>query len=311
MRRIIIKRKNMDSKQILFKKIISICVNLVALSFIASGLYCAKNPVYFFKSVTVQPMDTISHLLELKNEKYLDIEPLIKSISYKGGYLSTILPEEKYKKTMIEGYGECSNFSFGLAYLLSLNSYNYLVVHFLETDVFFNGGHVAIETSYQLNGENHIGIIDVVEGGVPASSAKLLGVRDLIQNTPEDMSIVSLNPEKNETSGFYTKDFLDNAVFGVMVSKEVEAYFDFLTNSYIPLGNEMIEKYFYLILSVLIDKYPTIYVEKDDYERVFKDHYSTKNVSHFVLWGLRISIIIAPFVFVNFILFGLKKLKRK
>jgi len=295
-------------------KNISLIISFFLLLFLLSvfGFYfilnpLILNPLYFLKSVTIQPADDILRLIDIESAKTLDIAPLLRQIPYKGGFVHAMLPKNRYQKTIVDGGGDCSDLSYGLAYYLTKHGHEYIIIHFIKTDEFLENGHVALQTSYRIEGKNYMGIVDVLEGGLPATKNGFVSLRDFFTDSPGNISIFALNSSKDNSSDRYTTDFLGKTVIGIMLSKEVKKYFKFLSSIYIPLGNKRVEEGVYLAISILAGQYPTIYVSKNDYHTLFKKRGLIKLLSGIMLWMTRISLFIVPPLLV---IYGYLKVKK-
>jgi len=268
-------------------------VTLFAMSLLAGlllgGYFVVRSPVAFQKSISIQPIDVDEPTLETKGGSSVDIRALVESIPYKKPQMVyEVEPQQKYRKTIVEGYGNCSNLSFGLGYYLSQMDHQYQIVHLLPPSRFLDGeGHTVVHTSYELDGKVHLGIVDVLEGGLPKSGGTLIGLRDLRQGNLDNVSILTLNSRHDSLSPFYG-ELLDTSVIGVTTSEEVEEYFDFLESVYRPIGNARIEKYIYDGISLFLGKYPNTYVGINDYDTLFKDNKDTRFLSICFLWFSRL-----------------------
>jgi len=262
---------------------------------IISGYFVIRSPLAFQKSVVIKASD-IDELLYVGNNG-IDIEKLIGAIPYKnGGMIYEIEPELKFNKTIIKGYGNCSNLSYGLAFYLGKLNHKYNIIAFLHRNDFLDGvGHVVVQTTYKLEGENHSGIIDLLEGGLPKNGEKFLDLKDLIRGDMDNVLIMPFNDDKDDLSPYYG-EFLNNSIIGVITYKEVEEYFDFLKSIYLPLGNKKLEKYIYDGIAILTGKYPYIYVNNTDYNILFKDKKHLKYLYSTFLYMLRFFIIFSLFL---------------
>ncbi len=234
----------------------------------------------------------------------LEVSSFIGSIPYQPhpSFIYEVLPSKKYRRTIIQGDGVCSQLVFGAAYHLLQQGISFEVIGFLPPSTFLKGGgHVALRVGYQLNGHKQIGIVDLAEGGIPQSNGKLLDVKDIEHGAAPNFSILSLNFRKNNSSTYYGK-YLDNTYIGRTPDNEVKQYFEFIEAVYIPLGNEKIEKYLYDGLSIILDRYYHIYVSPG----FFKGHEFERCAFISILWLIRITIILFPII----ILFEIVHAKR-
>ena len=276
------------------KKILAVVIIPLTLLVLGVGIVILLGPLAFLKSLSIRPTTDIAGLINLDETNRVDIEGILSRIPYhENTYVQTLLPKDKYKKTILDGYGDCSNLSYGLAYYLNDQDIDYQLVHFLYRDGFLTGkGHVALQTSYTLNDKEFTGIVDVLEGGLPVIKGNFVNLHDLFANRVGNGSILSLSPVKDNRSKYYTHDFLDESVIGVMTGREIEDYYNFLEVIYVPLGSEQLEKYVYDGISVLAGKYPAVYVAESDYRSLFENHGAVKFISVSVLWIFRICVLL-------------------
>ncbi len=281
-------------------------VDLLALSL--SGLFVIQNPVAFQKSVVVQPVDfdTLETSYDRNN---FDVRAILEAVPYQStAMVYEVEPEAKYIKTIEQGYGNCSNMTFGLAYYLSRQQQQYMIVHLMPIDGFLQGeGHTVVNTSYMLDGKRYSGIVDVLGGGLPRNNGAFVELADLRAGNMQNVSLLTLNPRKGEGSPFYG-EFLDTSVVGVIFSEDVESYFDFIGSIYIPLGSRKLEKYIYDGIAILFGKYPAVYVDTQDYGILFKDKWAVKYPSETFLMSARIMIALG---FSIAFMVGVKRMKAR
>jgi hypothetical protein len=282
------------------RRVLLFVVIIFSLSVVGYGFYFLNNVLHFSKSVTVESTTDFENLIKLDHSNALDVEPLIRSIPYKVGFSYVVDPAQKYELSILNGQGDCSNFSFGLSYLLSKRKIDYSIVHFIRVDgELLSSGHVALQTVYEYRGQRYSGVIDLLEGGLPSKRENFLKIQDLISEDKKDFTITSLNTSHDERSTYYEDDFLSNSVVGVMTSEEVESYFSFLDKYYMDLGNVKIEKYVYDLAAVIFGKYPTIYVTEKAYDEIFGEHQLLVFYAKLILWTIRmIPILFAVFLLV-------------
>ena len=287
-------------------------IALVAYSAVVA-LYTFKDPQYFLKAVTIVDASSISATDTISDAdtgpaditEPLDITEVISNIPYKGGIIYTVDPEEKYIKTLQQGHGNCSNLSYGLAYLYSRQGQDYNLIHYFNTDTgFLKNGHVTVESSYTIDDNAKYGIIDVLEGGVVLDGKKPVSHEDLKHGIADSLKIYSMSSERDDKSYYYTPEFINHAVIGIMKSDEVRDYFNFLSAVYIRLGNAKLEKYFYDAVAIYFGFYPNIYMDTGDIDKLFAEHELLRPLSLLQLFAIR---LIPVFV----VLYILSKIFRK
>ena len=231
---------------------------------------------------------------QIQANNALDVSFFIKSIPYQGSpkFVYSVLPSTKYRKTIIEGHGDCSNLSFGAAYYLLERKIDFDIIHFLPPESFLKAcGHVALRVPYNLNNTKRIGVVDLAEGGIPHNNGIFLDIGDL-GNDATCISILTLTELKDSSSRYYVGEYLDRLFIGWTPANEVQRYYDFIEAAYISFGNEKVEKYFFDGLALLLGYYYRIYVhpaffQANGFQRLF---------FIFALWFVRVTIILLPIV---------------
>lgn len=255
----------------------------------------AIRPFAFQKTNAVVPAVSFADIQGAPGKDALDVETLVGAIPYQPGTtVNTVLPEEKYRRTIIEGEGSCSQQSFGLAYELDRRGIDFQIIPILRVDNFLSGdGHTVLRTRYQYGGAERVGVVDLIEGGLPRSADRLLDVDDLQRGAVSEFSLLSLSDQKDSTSGVYG-GFLDETVVTYISSDEAADYFRFLETVYVPLGNERIEKFVYDGLAIVLGAYPAI--RAPQYDRLFRDHAGERALYIAVLWIFRSALVIVPLI---------------
>lgn len=279
------------------------CLYFILLFVILAAI--VLNPLAFQKSNSITE-GILAEDIPISG-KALDVKTLISSIPYRPnpGMVYTVYPAAKYKRTILEGESNCSNLVFGAAYYLFRLGIDYQIIHLLPRRDFLKGqGHTVLRTRYSLNGRVHIGIVDILEGGMPRSSDKFLDARQLESGSVTNPSILSLNSRKDDKSHYYGL-FLDDVTIAYMPANQVNRYFRFIEKIYIPLGNRKIEKYIYDGLAVITGFYPNSYVTS--VQQLYADRQLTRFLFILCLWVLRAAILVTPML----ILYELRLFKRR
>jgi hypothetical protein len=268
------------------------------------GIGCiAINPIGFQKSISL----TTSSNSKFDNFSMssIDLASTMAVIPYKDGSLIyDVLPLQKYKKTVLDGYGNCSNLIFGFAYLLRKNSVNYNIVHIMSNNEYLTGiGHTIIDTKYSFNGiRNNIGLIDVSENAIPTKlDGTGLSLEDIRTNQSPNVKLIKVGENRISSHLFYyEQSYLSRSTIGVMRGDEVNSYMNFIEAIYFPLGSRILEKYAYDGLAIFFGYYPKIYVE--NYKGLNNIYYYS-TISKIYLYLLRIYVLFfVCWLFFTFIL---------
>ncbi len=253
-----------------------------------------KNPL-LFKNVNSFVEKEFNYEMKKRfDESYLN--NLIGNIPYKpddnNSMVYDIHPKDKYKQTIINGYGNCSNYVFGVSYKFIKDKKDFGVIHFFPKERWkIGGGHTVMFGSL----DDELVIIDMLEGGI---------VSNLNQNDLFDASVSvkfkTLNIDKDDYNPYFPEIFVYDK--GIMTSDEIKKYFDFLETVYVPLGNKKVEKYIYDGLAVFFGDYPKIIVS-DINQIVTKSEYMRFQI---YLWWFRF-IAIFSIMYGLFIIFKRSK----
>ena len=211
-------------------------------------------------------MDIIQHPIVFRNansfiEKKVNLEN-IRSISDK--YINELLasipyqssknvyevnPQKKYNQTIINGYGNCSNLSFGASYKLLNDSISFYLIHYYPPED-WRLGHGHTTMILKIDGEDKI--VDYLEGGIISN----LNKENIFSTHQPDLRFQSLNNRKDSINPYFPEIF--NYQIGVIEDKEIKDYFNFLNIVYFSFGNKKIEKYFFDALALFTGFYPKI-----------------------------------------------------
>ncbi|MDZ7697242.1 MAG: hypothetical protein U5R49_10075 [Deltaproteobacteria bacterium] len=262
--------------------------------FICSVITIFVWPHRFQKWNSIKPRTDFHGISrQLVPDKALDVRHFIESIPYQmnAQFIYAVLPETKYRKTIIEGHGDCSNLSFGAAYYLLTQNMDFEIIHFLPPNSFLKGGgHVALRVPYILNdGIKRIGVVDLAEGGIPQCDGTSIDISELGKCSSR-ISILRLPHDKSSFSQYYGKEYLNRVFIGRTPSTDVVRYFRFIEAVHIEVGSEKLEKLIFDGLAVLLGFYYPIYVAPD----FFRGHKVEHAFFVAILWLIRITLVLLP-----------------
>jgi hypothetical protein len=238
-------------------------VLLLTLAFLAAA---ARSPVAFQKVNAIK----VGTCAVPESGKYLAADQVIGAIPYLEvpGDVFSISPEEKHRRTILEGDGNCSNLVFGLAYDLLQKGIDFEIVHLLPEGFLAGEGHTVLRLPMVLNGKRFVGLLDVLNAGVPVTTSGPIDLYEL--RGSEELSVLALNSRRMPQNVYYDPQFLRDTIDGCISRSEIEAYFAFLDRLYVPLGSEMIEKYAFDGLALVFGAYPRIAVTKQAFDTLFE-----------------------------------------
>lgn len=236
-----------------------------------TGVFCAYCGLLVFalalaaaRPVAFQKLNSMVRVTEVEplsaDGEFLDFQTVLEKIPYgDASQVWSISPRERYRETILEGGGNCSNLAFGLAYLLDQRGVDFQIIHLMPRDNFLDGaGHTILRTRLRYRGMEQPAIVDVLAGGLPMTAGRPIDV-DQLGGPVRDFALASFNDRKPERSPYYGR-FLEDSSVGVISGREVAAYYRFLETVYVPLGNQRLEKYVYDGLALLAGRYPEIHV---------------------------------------------------
>lgn len=261
----------------------------------ATGVFlAAKYPVAFQKVNSIEVVQEGLACTPPTTQRNFDVEEVIGGIPYAQDPTDvfSILPRVKYEKTIEEGNGNCSNLVFGMSYALLLSGVDFRIVHLMPDDFLLGAGHTVIRVPMERKGKSFVGILDILNAGIPVSTDVPVDLPAL-RKTPK-ISIASLNPLRMPQQVYYQPAFLNSTVNGCIDSQQVQIYFSFLDRYYVPIGSERLEKYLYDGLAVFAGAYPSIRVSPQSFETLFGQrmwvYYGFKSA----LWLFRILALLMP-----------------
>jgi len=273
------------------------------------------GPTAFQKSITIIPEDRTYNLDPDQGKNSLRVDEFIGTIPYQENprMIWDVVPQEKYKKAILEGGGNCSNLVFGASYYLLSHDIKFFIIHLFSKDHFLSGvGHTVLGVDYTRQGARMLGLVDILEGGLPLNRLnKALSVDDFIGESldfdggkrQEKNQLISLSILKDDTVNYLTNEYMDSVVVGVIPSQDVNVYFTFIDSLYFPLGNKRIEKMFFDWAAAVAGVLPRASVSRRNFVILFDDdNYHTYLVSHVALWLFRLGVFLCFLCFVSFLI---------
>lgn len=254
----------------------------------------ASRPYAFQKLNTVVPVEGFEPLHA--SPQPVDIAGIIESAPFVPGTAVTADPARKYRLTIEQGTGNCSERAFGLAWKLRQSGVDLQIVHLLPHAGFVRGeGHTVIRIPYAMDGSERVGVVDLLEGGLPTDHGEPLDIDELSHGAIDDASIRSLTPLQDDESSYYG-EFLDRVSIGFIPAREIDPYFEFIERVYVPLGNDRLEKYVYDGLALLVGVLPETHVP--EYQILVEDHTTELWLHRSALWIMRSLIFVIPAILV-------------
>jgi hypothetical protein len=249
------------------------------------------NPLAFQRANIARPAAEAA-IPDLAVSPPFDADKIIGAIPYRGGEVWSVQPSAKYEATILGGSGNCATKTFGLAYHLGETGIDYQIIDLVHPETFLTGyGHTLMRVDYLHNGEQRLGLIDLLEGGVPFDGERYFDVADLVDGAIPNSRIDPLNERKDDHARYFG-EFLDGVVLAYRPAAEVNRYHDFLSSVYVPFGHEKLEKYLYDGVALLFGVLPSLHVT--DYDRLLETTASQIYPRRIALWTLRSAFIMLP-----------------
>jgi hypothetical protein len=256
--------------------------------------FVATEPVGYQKLMSLR-VGSVPEPDWAAQEAPFDADRVIGSIPYRGSsMLALVLPADLYAATILEGLGNCANKVRGLSYYLEQRDLQFQRIDLLPVDGYLRGsGHVLIRTRYLHNGTDRIGLIDVLDGGIPSRSGIPLDLAELREAPPFTVSITPLNARCDRQSDYYGT-FLDSVVVATAESKEIRGFFRWLESVYVPFGNPRVERVVYNATAIVLMRFPSSYVSQEDYDKLVNPNWGAMLIAQTMTWSVRVLLALLP-----------------
>jgi len=217
-----------------------------------------SNPLLFQKLNTLRPVSGIPDLVP-RTGGFVDVDAVVRRIPMHGRPVWNVEPATRYRRTMIEGGGNCSQMAFGMAYQLDREGIDYQIIHMFRSDGLGKGdGHTVIRIPYRYDGVDRVGLVDLSFGVILTGASGFLDVAEVEAAPVDGWGFTPLNDQARFPD--YHDDFLVKAVLGFVPPSEVHDYYVFLDRVYFSLGSDLMEKYLFDGLALLLGVLPEVYV---------------------------------------------------
>lgn len=259
--------------------------------------------------------------IEKKNHKYnsdisenelpVNIPEVIQEIPYQrnknnnfGG--SGISSQQRIRRTITEGYGDCSAFSFGMGALLNSKNIPFQIIDIMPYDSFLIGnGHTIISVKDTAFSRNESVLVDVLAGSIPLINNQPVSYQLLIQlsrGKKEVLSFKSLTRQPFFINPYY-QDLLTKSFIGIRCYADVCRYLTYTDYIYINFCNYYLEKLIYQGISIVFGYYPLIYVSPEFEAKLLSDKKFVRErfFAHAFIYLIRVFLTLAitvPFLFV-------------
>lgn len=243
----------------------------------------------------------------------IDIAKIVRAIPDRGaaGTADAVYaahPGERYERSVVQGFGNCSNLVKGLSWGLLRDGHEFEIVYVLPPASYLEGGgHTILRARLALPEGPRVGLVDVAAAAVPRSAGQVLDVGDLHHVTTAAY-LDQVRPESEDWAPFYTAEFLRGTVIGRTSSAETAHWFRFVEAIYVDLGvPEKLDKIVYAGIGVVLGVMPPIHVDAHDLELMRAQHpYRFAQMSA-ALWGLRVAPLVLLGCGLSWLVQGLRR----
>jgi hypothetical protein len=270
---------------------------LYALLVVGCFAFAAIRPHALQKANTLRRADHVPDLRAPETGS-VDVERLIGSIPLdpEGDKVWNIHPEVRYRQTILEGRGSCSQMAYGLAYRLGREGVDYQIIHMLDPRAFTRGGgHTVIRLAYRHDGVERVGLIDVSFGALLVGASGPLDVAEVEAAPVEGWDFIPLN-DAARFPDYHDDGFIPRVYLGYIPASEVRDYYAFLDRVYFSFGNDMLEKYLFDGLALLVGRLPEIFVVH--YDDLVAGREVELGLARASLLGLRSAVVVLPLILV-------------
>jgi len=271
---------------------LSVVATGAVLVLLASLVIAAQAPVSFktIAALTESPLPTF------ESRRPVDIAAIVGAIPDRGAEGTADMvyaahPAERYQRSVVEGYGNCSNLVKGLSWGLLRDGHDFEVVYLFPLETFLRGqGHTILRANLALPEGPRIALVDVAAAAIPRDAGRALDVRDFSGSVPA-IFLDPLRPESEDWTFFYTPQFLGDAVIGRSSSAETARWFRVLDAIYLDFGlPEKLDKIIYVGIGTVLGELPRIHVE--NIAAMSSRHPVQFAVMTAALWGMRIAPLV-------------------
>ena len=258
--------------------------------------FLSTHPVAYQKLMSLST-DPVAEVDWASQQRVLPAESVIGSIPYSGNEaLALVLPSQLYEATILNGYGNCANKCRGLSYYLEQRGMKFQRVDLLPVEDFIRGaGHVLVRTKYLYRGEQRVGLVDMLEGGLPAKDGAPIDLDQLRAASPFTINIAPLNVRCDRQSDYYGT-FLETAVVAIVDSEDIRRYFRWVEAVYVPTGNPRLERFLCNASAIVIGRFPRLHVSEHDFERLVAPNSGTFLLAEAMTWSARALILLLPLI---------------
>jgi hypothetical protein len=178
------------------------------------------------KQVLTAKILTSAEINKLDDRKHFDIDDFFLDLPdnnvLNNKIIYTRLPRELYDQALIHGQGNCSNKSYGAAFLFRRDGIDYRIgVIFGDASIINTDNHTVVEV---FDSSGRIRTLDLLSRILGTDS--LFSMQKLDNYTPQ-RAFISYGNIHAESLKWLKSNFFSDAMIGYQMSNEVNRYFDY------------------------------------------------------------------------------------
>lgn len=225
----------------------------------------------------------------------LDLPGFIRAIPFRGSErVNLVRPSQLYQACIQEGAGNCANKSRGLSWFLINEGIPFQRIDLLPVDGFLEGkGHTLIRTHYVIDGGARVGVVDLLDGGVPTFRDVPIDLSELEHAAPYSLGLLTFSPRVDDQSDYYGS-FLESAVIGVVEGEKISRYLRYLERWHVDFGYPTYERVAYASFAIVIGIFPKTHVAPEQYEAMRATAPWTFRIAWVLTWCARALLVLLP-----------------
>ena len=263
----------------------------------AVAYFLSTQPIAYQKSMAL--VTTPARESDWSRGPTLDLPGFIRAIPFRGSErVNLVRPSQLYKACIQEGAGNCANKSRGLSWFLTNEGIPFQRLDLLPIDGFLEGkGHTLIRTHYTVDGQDRVGVVDMLEGGTPSFRNVPIDLRELQEAAPYSLGLLTFSPRVDDQSDYYGS-FLETVVIGVVEGEQISRYLRYLEHWHVDVGFPSYERIAYAGVAIVIGIFPETHVTSEQYEAMRASAPWTFRIAHALTWCARALLVLLPLVVV-------------
>jgi hypothetical protein len=273
---------------------------------VAVTYFLSTHPIAYQKSMAL--VTTPARESNWSSGATLDLPGFIRAIPFRGSErVNLVRPSQLYKACIEEGLGNCANKSRGLSWFLTNQGIPFQRLDLLPIDGFLEGkGHTIVRTRFTIDGQDRVGLVDMLEGGVPSYRNVPIDLRELQQAAPYSLGLLTFSSRVDDQSDYYGS-FLETVVIGVVEGEQVSRYLHYLEHWHVDLGFPSYERVVLAGWAIVIGIFPETHVTPEKYEMMRATAPWAFRIAHALTWCARALLVLLPLTVVLHIVRRLRR----